>query len=67
MTLPQPLTEWPDEDAPVSEWARPLSATITNIREQPGTSSGTHRGHNAGGAWAISRRLAAREKIRERK
>ena len=36
--MTKPLTEWPDDDASIDEWCRPLSATMVNLRDVPCTS-----------------------------
>ena len=49
-----PLTEWPDDEAPLSEWLRPLSATIENQRVPMPAFSGADPtlSTSEGGRWS---------------
>lgn len=62
----EPLTKWPDDEAPIREWCRPLSATMVNVREAVGY-SGTERAPNRsyGGIAKVMRRMVARKAMRD--
>lgn len=53
------MTELPDNDAPLKEWLRPVSATMINKREIYGYSgAGKNMGHG-GAAGALTKRMRA--------
>jgi len=58
----EPLTEWPADDAPITEWLRPLSARMKNIRDIPGYSSADKMRGDGGNAAAIATRIRWRLK-----
>lgn len=64
----QPLTEWPADDAPIAEWARPLSATMRNTRQVASSSVEDPNSRTLGGGKHIhtkARSLRFYNRIRE--
>ena len=56
MTNMKPMLEFPDEDAPISEWCRPVSGMMINRREATGTSGiepGSRNNHGGGSHVAV--------------
>lgn len=57
------LTFWPAEDAPLSAWLRPVSATLRNLREVPTCSSAEESGQKLPGQSASTVRRRRRKAL----
>ena len=51
-----PMTEFPDDDAPISEWCAPLSALMVNRRAMTGASSLELGKNGAGRTGGVSKK-----------
>ena len=65
--MTDPLTELPDDDAPLAEWCKPISASMVNIRAQPAGGNAVPGANGAGKGNSNGTTLRAlRKKLKAR-